>query len=90
MLVDVLPGKAVDAQEVRRILMSTGLWSALRARPYNSVPTPAEAPTNLFITAIDTNPLAPEPAAIVLRNRDAFIAGIEKLSLLAKHTFVCM
>ena len=90
MLVDVLPGKAVDAQEVRRILMATGLWPALRARPYNSVPTPVEAPTNLFITAIDTNPLAPEPAAIVLRNRDAFVAGIEKLSLLAKHTFVCM
>ena len=90
MRVDVQPGKPVDAQEVRRILISTGLWSALRARPYNSVPTPAEAPTNLFVTAIDTNPLAPEPAAIILRNKDSFVAGIEKLSLLSNHTYVCM
>ena len=40
-------------------LLSSGLWTSFRTRPYSKVPAPDAHPAALFVTAIDTNPLAP-------------------------------
>lgn len=63
-------------------LRASGLWTALRTRPYSRSPSPASIPHSLFITAMDSNPLAADPA-VVLENRSAeFTAGVEALSTL--------
>jgi len=76
---------------VRDQLVRSGLWTALRTRPFSKVPDPNTAPHALFVTAIDTNPLAADPA-IVLADRDAdFIAGLEALSTLPEQrTYLCI
>ena len=44
---------AVTAQ-----LIESGLWTAMRTRPFSKTPAPGSEPAAIFVTAIDTNPLA--------------------------------
>ncbi len=72
-------------------LVSAGLWTALRTRPYGKVPSPQAAPHSLFITAIDTNPLAADPAVILAEQRDAFLDGLQVVRhLTAGKVFLCI
>ena len=71
----------LDAQAVRDNLLASGLWTALRTRPFSKVPAPDGEARALFVTAIDTNPLAADPSVIIQADPDAFRRG---LTLLAK------
>ncbi len=74
----------LDSREVRSQLIASGLWTALRTRPYSKIPAVDAVPSSIFVTAIDTNPLSADPS-IVLESRQAeFIAGLEILSTLSE------
>lgn len=76
--------------EVIDNLVRSGLWVALRTRPYSKVPDPASQPHGIFVTAIDTNPLAPDPAIVIRANEAAFADGISALTCLTEgKVFVC-
>ncbi|WP_295802007.1 Na(+)-translocating NADH-quinone reductase subunit A [uncultured Microbulbifer sp.] len=80
---------SLTAEQVRVNLVESGLWTALRTRPYSKVPALDAQPSALFINAMDTNPLAANPAVIIAEQRDAFVQGVEILAKLAEKTFVC-
>ena len=65
----------LDADTIRQQLIESGQWTALRARPYSKVADPSTQPAGLFITAIDTHPLAADPAVVIAEQRDAFTLG---------------
>jgi Na+-transporting NADH:ubiquinone oxidoreductase subunit A len=46
-------------EEVIEQLLDSGLWTALRTRPFSKVPNPETLPHSIFINAMDTDPLAP-------------------------------
>ena len=76
---------SLDRDKVKANLLASGLWTALRTRPYSKVPAPETSPKSIFITAIDTNPLAPDPA-LVLKEPDYeryFIQGTQILTTLS-------
>ncbi|MCI5141921.1 MAG: Na(+)-translocating NADH-quinone reductase subunit A [Candidatus Electrothrix sp. ATG1] len=77
------------ADTIKNILIKSGQWTALRTRPYGKVPFPEATPASLFITAIDTEPLAPEPAIIINEYRGDFILGLSALQSLTAKTFLC-
>ncbi len=83
--------EALDAYAVQALLLESGLWTALRTRPYSRVPAPDSSPHALFITAIDTRPHS-AAEAVVLTGREAdFIAGVTALSRLCSGTtYVCV
>lgn len=54
---------AKDGAAVRRLLKNSGLWAMMRQRPYDIVPNPESTPRDIFVTAIDSAPLAASPAA---------------------------
>jgi Na+-transporting NADH:ubiquinone oxidoreductase subunit A len=70
-------------------LLQSGLWTALRARPYDAVPDPAIAPRAIFVTAMDTRPLAADPAVVIGLYRSEFMQGLTVLSRLSRRIFVC-
>jgi Na+-transporting NADH:ubiquinone oxidoreductase subunit A len=76
-------------EQVRQNLIESGLWTALRTRPYSKVPALDAQPSAIFINAMDTNPLAADPVVVIAEQRDAFAHGVEILSKLAEKTFVC-
>ena len=76
--------------EVRDLLLESGQWTALRARPFGRVADPATRPHSIFVTAIDTNPLAPDVAAILQGREGPFERGLEALARLTPGpVFVC-
>ena len=75
---------------VQENLIDSGLWTALRTRPYSKIPAPDSTPHSIFITAIDTNPLAADPAVIIQAYADDFANGLKVLARLTDgKLFVC-
>lgn len=52
-------------EEIRPLLINSGMWTSFRTRPYGKVPGVASLPSSLFITAVDTSPLAADPQVII-------------------------
>ncbi|WP_330985838.1 MULTISPECIES: Na(+)-translocating NADH-quinone reductase subunit A [Enterobacterales] len=69
-------------EEVQQQLMESGLWTSLRTRPFSKIPAPESVPAAIFVTAIDTNPLAADPQPIIFQYREAFNAGLTVLAQL--------
>lgn len=70
-----------EAQVVDNLLAS-GLWVTLRTRPYSKIPDPATSPAAIFVTAMDSNPLAADPVPIIAAEAESFRHGLTVLSRL--------
>ncbi|MDH0895029.1 MULTISPECIES: Na(+)-translocating NADH-quinone reductase subunit A [unclassified Pseudomonas] len=79
---------SLDAALVRENLQQSGLWSALRTRPFSKVPAVDAVPSSIFVTAIDTHPLAADPSVIIGERADDFANGLAVLARLAR-VFLC-
>ena len=83
-----LPG--LNATQVRENLLASGLWLAFRTRPYSLVADPETEPHAIFVTAIDTNPLAADPVVVIADAPEDFINGLTVLSrLIPGKVHVC-
>jgi len=81
---------STESKDTRKTLCESGLWTTLRTRPFGRIPQPDTTPNSIFITAINTNPLAGDPALVIREDPDAFLAGIRVLSQLTEgKIFVC-
>jgi Na+-transporting NADH:ubiquinone oxidoreductase subunit A len=76
----------LDRDRVAERLLRSGLWTAFRTRPFSRVPPSDSAPRAIFVTAIDTRPLAPDPAVVVARDVEAFATGLQLLTRLTEGT----
>ncbi|MGL4580298.1 Na(+)-translocating NADH-quinone reductase subunit A [Shewanella xiamenensis] len=82
--------QALSAEVVQAQLVNSGLWTALRTRPFSRVPALDSKPAGIFVTAMDTNPLAADPRLIIAEQRDAFKAGLAVLSHLTEgKVYLC-
>lgn len=77
---DELDGLSRD--QVRENLLAAGAWLAFRTRPFTMVPPPESTPAALFVTAIDTHPLAPDPATVIDAAAEAFADGLRVIAKL--------
>jgi len=75
---------SLDRAEVVDNLVNSGQWVALRTRPYSKVPAIDSAPSSIFVTAMDTNPLAADPAVIIARRSEDFVNGLTLLTRLTE------
>ncbi len=74
---------SLDEAAIRNTLVESGQWPALRTRPFSKVPAPDSSAEAIFITAMDTQPLAGDPALVIAEQAEAFALGQD---LLAKLT----
>ncbi|XXD11117.1 Na(+)-translocating NADH-quinone reductase subunit A [Klebsiella sp. R445] len=72
----------LSRETVQQQLLTSGMWTALRTRPFSKTPAPNSVPAAIFVTAIDTNPLAADPQPIIFAQREAFDAGLTLLASL--------
>ncbi|NCW09941.1 MAG: Na(+)-translocating NADH-quinone reductase subunit A, partial [Gammaproteobacteria bacterium] len=81
---------ALTREAVVEELVESGLWTAIRRRPYEKVPAINAVPHSIFVNAMDTNPLAGDQALAIARQPEAFVDGISVISKLTEGTvFVC-
>ncbi len=81
----------LPVDDVVEKLCKSGMWLSFRTRPYSKIPAPDERPAAIFITAMDSEPLAPNTALVIAQEPEAFEAGlviIRKLSDGATHLCV--
>jgi len=81
---------SIDAEKLRALLIESGLWTTLRARPLSQVPAVDSNCGALFVTAIDTNPLAVDVNVALEGKLEDFQEGLKALAKLTEGTlFVC-
>ncbi|MCH8542743.1 MAG: Na(+)-translocating NADH-quinone reductase subunit A [Alcanivorax sp.] len=67
---------------VQEQLIESGQWTALRTRPFGKVPAPGTVPNSIFVSVMDTNPLATNPDLVITEQLQAFRNGLTVLSRL--------
>lgn len=76
--------------KVVQVLVDSGEWTAIRSRPYSKIPRIDSSPHSIFVTAMDSRPLAADPQLFINEQGEAFLAGIDALSRLTQGTvYVC-
>jgi Na+-transporting NADH:ubiquinone oxidoreductase subunit A len=91
---DAFPGEPVspgDALRVRALLLESGLWAGLVERPYGRAPSPTRRPRSIVVAAMDSHPLAPDPAVVLAGQERAFADGLAALTTLTDGpVFACV
>ena len=83
------PGE-LSGGDVRELLVESGLWVALRSRPFSRVADPDTRPHAIFVTAIDSEPLTPDVDVVLQGAHGAFERGVVALARLTDGAvYVC-
>lgn len=83
---DVGNPSELSKDKIIEILQKSGLWPAIRQRPYSTIANPADTPKAIFISAFDSAPLAPDMDYVVKECTDCFQKGVDILSKLTEGT----
>ncbi|MDK4698132.1 Na(+)-translocating NADH-quinone reductase subunit A [Kingella negevensis] len=72
-------------EQARENLVQSGLWTAFRTRPFSKIPAINGNPKAIFVTAMDTNPLAADPELIIQERSEDFARGLTAISKLTEN-----
>lgn len=72
---------ASSPEAIKETLQRSGLWAMMRRRPYDIIPADSDMPRDIFVTALDTAPLAVMPSVSSL-DAKALELGVRILSKL--------
>ncbi len=76
--------------QVKSNLLASGLWTSFRTRPYGKNPAVDSKPHSIFVTAIDTSPLAADPVVVIKERSEDFVNGLSVISCLTEgKVYVC-
>ena len=76
-----VPSVPLDINEdVRAVLLKSGLWTAFKTRPFGYIPDADAQAEAILVTAIDSNPLAADPAVVLRTAQESFARGLEALA----------
>ena len=75
---------SMNGEAVKEALLNGGMFAFIRQRPYDVIADPTVAPRAIFVSAFDSNPLAPN-FEIALKGEEAnFQTGLDALAKIAK------
>lgn len=79
-----------DRQAVVDTLVESGEWIAFKTRPFGKVPAIDSKPNHIFVSAMDTRPLAADPLLFIKAHSTAFEHGLKVLTQLTEGTvYLC-
>jgi len=77
-------------EAVEKHLVASGLWTAIRTRPFGKVPAIGSSPNSIFVQAMDTSPLSADPAVAISNRKDQFTLGLAALTKLTEgKVYLC-
>ena len=74
----------LDKEEAKTQMLKGGVWPHIIQRPYGIIANPEDKPKAIFISAFDTNPLAPDYNVSLKGDDEAFKAGLAVLKRLTE------
>ena len=69
----------LEPEAVREALLQSGTWPLIRQRPFGIMANPSDRPKAIFISAFDSNPLAPDLNFIFRDGAEDFQTGLDAL-----------
>lgn len=75
-------GASATAEEIKQAMLTAGVWPYLKQRPYNVVANPSVTPRDIFVTAFDSAPLAPDFAFALKGEEETLQAAVSALAKL--------
>ena len=75
---------SISGEEIKEMLLSSGIWPFIKKRPYGIIASPEEKPISIYISTFDTAPLAPDYGFIMKDQLSTFQTGINALSKLTE------
>lgn len=73
----------LNREQIKEHLLASGLWPAVRQRPYHVIARPQDVPKAIFISGFDTAPLAPDYNFIMDNSPSSFFqTGLSALTKL--------
>ncbi len=72
----------LNSDDIKGQLLASGLWVAIRQRPFSKIANPETTPKSIFISAYSTAPLAPSQEYLLAENVEGFQSGLNILSKL--------
>jgi len=80
----------LTADQIKENLLASGLWTSFQTRPYGKIPAVDSAPSSIFVTAIDTRPLAADPVVVIKEREVDFANGLAVIAKLTEgKTYLC-
>jgi Na+-transporting NADH:ubiquinone oxidoreductase subunit A len=77
----------LNREQITEALLNSGIWTLIRQRPFGIIANPSKTPKSIFISAFDTNPLAPDINFIMQdANEEIFQTGLNALIKLTEGT----
>lgn len=77
--------KGLDRQNIIEQMVESGMWTALRTRPFSKVPAIDSKTKAIVVSAMDTNPLAGDPEVAIKDKNADFNHGLDILAQLAEE-----
>lgn len=74
---------SLSAEQVKKIMLESGMFAFVRQRPYDIVANPSDTPKAVFVSAFDSAPLAPDFEVVLQGHEADFQAGLSALAKLA-------
>jgi Na+-transporting NADH:ubiquinone oxidoreductase subunit A len=80
----------ITIKQIKENLLGSGLWTSFLTRPYGKIPAIDSSPSSIFVTAIDTRPLAAKPEMIIKDRETHFTTGLSIVAKLTEgNTYLC-
>lgn len=79
---DIKAPEAYDAEGLKAVLLESGMWPYIKQRPYDRIADPSETPRDIFVTAYNSAPLAPDFDFVVKGEEDVLQTGLHVLAKL--------
>jgi Na+-transporting NADH:ubiquinone oxidoreductase subunit A len=77
---DIKDVSSYDAEGLKALLLATGMWPYVKQRPYDRIANPWDTPRDIFVTAYNSAPLAPDFDFVVKGWEAALQVGLSALS----------
>ncbi len=79
---DLKSPEKLTGDEIKNLLLTSGLWTYIKQRPYDVIANPIQAPKSIFISCFDSAPLAPNNDFVIGSQMSDFQTGINILGKL--------
>ena len=81
---DINDIETYDEKGLKEILLESGMWPYIKQRPFDRIANPSDTPRDIFVSAYNSAPLAPDFNFIVKGEEDVLQKGLDVLASLTQ------
>lgn len=77
----------LSTEQIKEVLLASGTWPFIKQRPYDVVANPADSPKAIFVSGLNSAPLAADLNYVLVDKKEMLTTGFEVLKKLTSVKF---